>query len=273
MTIFDEFKGRTVLICGSGGGGIGTATTFALAQAGANIVGVDFKQDLLDESKALVEGLGRQFHGILADLCDPLAVARIVPTAIELTEGPIHYLANIAGGMQAKQWGPFEGIPDNVFRDVMALNFDYVFTLCRDVSLHMKEHGEGGAIVNVSSISALPSAPLHASYGAAKAAVISMTRSMAVELGRYGIRANVIAPGATKTARAELISKGAIDERQREWAPLKRPTASADVANAIRFFLSTQAAGITGQLLAVDCGLTARSALGGIEYLEPRASW
>ena len=273
MTIFEEFKGRTVLVCGSGGGGIGTATIRLLAEVGADIVGVDFQQQLLDESAELVQSLGRRFHGILADLRDPEAVARITPAALAAVEGPIHYLANVAGGMQSRQWGHFEATPSEVYRDVMALNLDYVFTLCRDISLHIREHGEGGAIVNVSSISALPSAPLHATYGAAKAAVIAMTRSMAVELGRYGIRANVVAPGATKTARAERISGNAMDDRQRQWAPLQRPTASEEVASAIRFMLSSQASGITGQMLAVDCGLTARSALGGIEYLEPRASF
>lgn len=272
MKNFEDFNGRTVLLCGSGGGGIGTATTKALVEAGAHIVGVDHLEALLDETAVLVESLGGRFHGVLADLRDPGQVQRIVPDAVALA-GNIHYLANVAGGMQPKQWGRFEGTPDAVYRDVMELNLHYVFTLCRDALAHMKEHGEGGAIVNVASISALPSAPMHGPYGAAKAAVIALSRSMAVEAGRYGVRVNVVAPGATKTARAQRIAGSVLDDRQREWAPLQRPTTSDEVAFAIRFLLSAQASGITGQMLAVDCGITARSALGGIEYLEQRASW
>lgn len=261
------------MICGAGGGGIGTATSRLLAESGARIVAVDRTAALVDETLAMIETIGgAPAVGIVADLRDPAARDAIVPAALEAVGG-LDLLANVAGGMQAEQWGRFEHIPDAVYRDVMALNLDYVFHICRDVVRAMTEAETGGAIVNVASVSALPSGPYHAVYSAAKAAVIALTRSMAAELGQHNIRANVVAPGATKTERAVQLSGDRIDQRQRDWAPLGRSVASEDVAEAIRFLLSPAAASITGQVVAVDCGLTARSVLGGADYFEDRLSF
>ena len=260
------------LVCGAGGGGIGIATARALARDGMDIVAVDFDQALVDETVRQVSDLGRTCHGIVADLRDPKQRGTIVARAVEMA-GAVHRVANIAGGMAITQWGRFEGTPDEVYRTVMALNLDYVFTVCRDAAAHMVERGIAGAFVNVASVSALPSATFHAPYGAAKAAVISLTRSMAAELGRHGIRANVVAPGATKTSRATGVLGERMETRYGEWNPLGRTTAPNEVAEAIAFLLSDRAGGITGALLPVDSGMTARCALGGVEYFDGRLNW
>ena len=137
----------------------------------------------------------------------------------------------------------------------------------------MIERGIAGAIVNVASVSALPSAPFHAPYGAAKAGVIALSRSIAAELGQYGIRVNVVAPGATKTGRATGLLGEAMEERYRQWNPLAKTTAPEEVADAIAYLLSEGARGITGVLVPVDAGMTARCALGGVDYFEGRGNW
>lgn len=267
-----NLSGRTALICGAGGGGIGTATSRLLAEAGVDIVAVDHSAELAEETVAMVKDIGRKCWPIVADLRDPAQAGRIVAKAREAA-GRIDLLANVAGGMKAGTWGTFVKTPDDVYRDVMALNLDYVFTVSRDAALLMIEQGGGGAIVNVSSISALPTAPFHAPYGAAKAAVIALSASMAIELGEHGIRVNIVAPGATATDRARRMIGDLLDRRQKEWAPLGRPVTPEEIAQTIRFLLSDAASGITGQTIAVDAGLTQRSALGQPDYFKSRASW
>jgi NAD(P)-dependent dehydrogenase (short-subunit alcohol dehydrogenase family) len=263
---------RTVLICGAGGGGIGIATSLTLAREGVDIVAVDHAQDLVDETVRQVTSLGVVCRGIVADLRDPAQRGTIVSRAVEMA-GTIHGVANIAGGMTSAQWGRFEGTPDEVWRTVMALNLDYVFTICRDAAAHMIERNIAGAFVNIASVSALPSATFHAPYGAAKAGVIALTRSMAAELGQYGIRANVVVPGATKTARATGLLGERMETRYAAWNPLGRTTAPQEVAESIAFLLSGKASGITGAMLTVDSGMTSRCALGGVEYFDGRSNW
>jgi len=264
---------RTVaLVCGAGGGGIGMATSLALAREGMDIVAVDHGQELVDETIRQVAALGVACHGIVADLRDPAQRRTVVARAIGMA-GAVHRVANIAGGMASTQWGRFEGTPDEVYRSVMALNLDYVFTICRDAAAFMVEQRIAGAFVNIASVSALPSATFHAPYGAAKAGVISLTRSMAAELGHYGIRANVVAPGATKTARATGLLGEKMEARYAGWNPLGRTTSPQEVAESVAFLLSDRASGITGAMLTVDSGMTSRCALGGVDYFEGRSNW
>lgn len=265
-------NGLNALVCGAGGQGVGTATSARLASLGADVIAVDFSQELVDETVARVRALGRQCHGIVADLMVPEQRGTVVARAIEMA-GRIDLVANVAGGTKTHQWGPFEGCPDHIYAEIMALNLDYVFTICRDASAHMVERGVKGVFVNVSSVSALPSAPFHAAYGAAKAGVIALTRSMAAELGRHGIRANVIAPGATKTGRALGRLGDAMEERYGSWNPLGKTTSPEEVADGIAYLLSDAARGITGVVMPVDAGMTARGALGGVDLFLGRASW
>ena len=267
-----ELTGKVALVCGAGGQGVGAATSARLARLGADVIAVDYSPELVAETVAAVRALGRQCHGVVADLTVPEQRGTVVARGVELA-GRIDLVANVAGGTKGHQWGPFEGCSDHIYREMMALNLDYVFTVCRDAAAHMVAQGIKGAFVNVASVSALPSAPFHAPYGAAKAGVIALTQSMAAELGRHGIRANVVAPGATKTGRATGMHGDAMEERYRVWNPLGHTTAPEEVADGIVYLLSDAARGITGVVVPVDAGMTARSALGGVEHFFGRASW
>lgn len=263
-----DFSGKVALVCGAGAGGIGTATALHLTRAGAAVVAVDRTAELVEETRAQLTALGGACLGIVADLRDPGQTAGIM-TTVRRELGRVDLVANIAGGTQQGQWLPLERTPDDVYQSVFALNLDYVFRICRDAAQLMIERGTHGAIVNIASVSAFASAPFHGPYGAAKRGVQALTQTMAVEWGRYGIRANAILPGAIRTPRA-LKSGAQLDERQKQWVPLQRPVESDEIAATVMFLLSDLAAAITGQSLAVDCGMTARCALGGLEYLEEK---
>jgi NAD(P)-dependent dehydrogenase (short-subunit alcohol dehydrogenase family) len=257
--------GKVALVCGSGAGGIGSATSRLLGAAGAKIVAVDRDPDLVQATVVALKAIDREVIGVVADLRDPEQVARIVPQA-RAAFGRIDLLANIAGGTQRDQWLPLEHTPDEVYKVVMALNLNYVFQICRDAATLMIEHGHGGAIVNISSISAFAAAPYAAIYGAAKRAVTALTQTMAVEWGPRGIRANVVSPGIVQTPRSSATAGDAMQARQREWAPLGRPVSADEIAQTILFLLSDQASAITGQSITVDCGVSAKAPGGSLEY-------
>jgi NAD(P)-dependent dehydrogenase (short-subunit alcohol dehydrogenase family) len=260
-----DFSDRVALVCGAGAGGIGTATARMLAEAGAHVVAVDHTDALVDETRSMVTQLGAKCLGIAVDLRNPSQTKSVVEI-IRREIGKLHLVANIAGGTQQGQWLRLDRTPDEVYESVFALNLDYVFRICRDAARLMIDGKNPGAIVNVASVSGFASAPYHGPYGAAKRAVEALTQTMAVEWGPHGIRANTVMPGSIRTPRA--VRTGApLDARQKEWAPLGRPVEKEEVASTVMFLLSEGSSAITGQTLAVDCGMTARCALGSLDYL------
>lgn len=263
-----DFTGKVALVCGAGVGGIGAPTAQLLSAAGAYVVAVDHTPELARGTQELLEAGGGKCLPLVADLRDRAATADVVKT-VRAELGRIDLLANIAGGTKQGHTGALEHTPDEVFDDTIALNLTYAFQICRDAGRLMIERGEGGAIVNIASVSGLASAPFHSVYGAAKAGLIRLTQSIAVEWGRFGIRANAVAPGSVRTARA-LATGAKMDERAQEWAPLGKPVEPQDIANATLFLLSDLAASITGQTIVVDNGVSARCPIGGLEYLGPR---
>jgi len=264
------FEDKVALVCGAGGGGVGTATTKLLVEAGARIVAVDRTEALVEEVREYVKSAGGDCLGLTADLRDSAQVASIVPT-VAREIGRLDYVVNIAGGMQNGQWLPVRRTPEAVFREMFALNFDYAVAICREAGALMIEGGRPGAIVNISSISALHSAPFHAAYGAAKRALVSFTETLASEWGRYGVRANCVTPGAVLTKRH---IDGGFADQIREIAktfPLQRHVEPVDIASAAMFLLSDFAKAITGQNLVVDSGQSVLTLTSSLEALM--AAW
>jgi 3-oxoacyl-[acyl-carrier protein] reductase len=135
----------------------------------------------------------------------------------------------------------------------MQLNFGYVFYLCRDLARHWIDNGQSGAIVNVSSISSLASAPWHGPYGAAKSAITALTRTMANEWHEFGIRANAVLPGAVLTQR--VLDRAPAGNVASSGVNFAMPD---ELADTITFLLSDLAAGISGQALTVDRSLSTK---------------
>lgn len=236
-----SLKGRHVLVLG-GGQGIGRQTCVAAASAGASVTVVDADPDRARGVADEIDGLA-----LSGDATDRADVERILAAAVE-KNGPLHGLADIIG---ISTFGRVDTLTDADWQRDLDLNLRHVFLA---LQLGSKAMAAGGSIVLVGSISGLRSAPNHAAYGAAKAAVSNLASTAAIELGP-GIRVNVVAPGQTATPR--IVARHPEPEyfdKQARQVPLGRVGEPRDIAAAILFFLTDLSSWITGQTLVVDGG-------------------
>jgi NAD(P)-dependent dehydrogenase (short-subunit alcohol dehydrogenase family) len=252
MSIPIDLTGRVILVCGVRKGGIGGPTARVIAAAGATVFAVDKAQDILDPTLADIKAAGGKCDGMVADLMDPKQSDRVVETVIKRC-GRLDGVANVCGGTREDEWVKLEETSLDGFRASMNLNFEYVFRICRDAAAYMIKNKVRGSLVNIGSMSSLMSAPLHGPYGAAKAAIAALTRTMAIEWKPHGIRANTVHPGAVPTER--VMSRVPPQERA---AALSSPmfTPPEALANAILFLLSDLALGISGQSITVDSAIS-----------------
>jgi NAD(P)-dependent dehydrogenase (short-subunit alcohol dehydrogenase family) len=254
--ILDRMRldGKKAIVAGAGGGGIGTATSVALAEAGADVVAVDIEPDRVRDTALRVTALGRRCAEVVADLRRTDEAERVAAEAFAQF-GSVDLLVNVAGGAQQGQFSPIVDVSEETWDQVFELNLKYVFTLSRTVALQMMALDTPGSIVNVATIGGLGSAPGQAAYGAAKAGLISLTRTTALEWASKGIRVNAVAPGVVRTPRVQAGDRWD-DERWRKVLPLGRPCEPEEVAGAVVYLLSDLAAMVTGQTLVIDGGAT-----------------
>lgn len=257
MTLAIDLTGRTILVCGVARGGIGGATCRQLARAGATVIALDKDEALIAPTVADVEELGGTMHPMVVDLMDKVACERVIGRILDQF-GTLDGLANVAGGTREGEWMPLDETPTDSFWQTFQLNLGYIFTLCRDAAKAWIDRGEKGAIVNVSSVSSLTSAPWHGPYGAAKSGITALTRTMANEWHEFGIRANSVLPGAVATERVltRVASENVVQGSETNFAMPE------ELANAIVFLLSDLASGISGQSLTVDRSLSTKFCAG-----------
>jgi len=257
MSLAVDLGGRTILVCGVAQGGIGGATCRQLAKAGATIIALDKEQALIDATIADVEALGGKIHSLVTDLYDVAQCEQVIPTVLERF-GEIDGIANVAGGTRADEWMPLDETTTESFNKSIQLNFAWVFFICRDAAKRWIDTGRSGAIVNVSSVSSLASAPWHGPYGAAKSAITALTRTMANEWHEFGIRANTVLPGAVFTDRvkARMTPDNVVPGSEPNF------TMPEELANAITFLMCDLASGISGQALTVDRSLSTKFCAG-----------
>ena len=245
--------GRVVVVSGAGGGGIGTTVTRMTAEAGATVVAVSRSKENLDEHIAPLAGRGLSVIPVAADASTDDGIATVMDR-VRGTGGDLYGLVNIAGGAAPSTWMPATRVTREDWRALFAANLETAFFMSQAVAAEIRANGNPGAIVSVSSISGMNSAPFHIAYGTAKAAVVAMTRTMAVELALDNIRVNAVAPGVTETA----ASRTYVDEdplRDRTAIAMGRRGRPEEQAGAILFLLSELSSYITGQTLLVDGGL------------------
>jgi NAD(P)-dependent dehydrogenase (short-subunit alcohol dehydrogenase family) len=238
-----DLAGRTAIVTG-GASGIGAATVAALARAGARVVAVDL---------SFGEAVGTRADGVVtmrADVTSEADCAAVVAEAMR--SGRIDILVNSAGIARDI---PFEDTSREVFDRIMAVNVGGLFQLSRDAAREMIRR-RSGAIVHVASVSGLVGSKGRVAYGGSKGAVVHMTRCMATDLGRHGIRVNAVAPGPVDTPMVKAIYTPADYAAYNARIPLARFAEPAEIADAVLFLASDRASFITGQTLAVDGGFS-----------------
>jgi 3-oxoacyl-[acyl-carrier protein] reductase len=237
---FASLEGRTALVTGASRG-IGRAIAVELARAGASVI-VGYRSGR-DEAEELAGEIGAR--AVQGDVSVPDEAARVVEEA-----GDIAILVNNAG---LTRDGVLARMSDDDWRSVLETNLSSVFYTCRAVTRGMMKR-RAGAIVNVSSIVGVHGNWGQANYAASKAGIIGFTKSLAQELGSRGVRANVVAPGYIKTQLTDVIPEDA-RAKMLDLTPLGRLGDPEDVAGAVRFLCSDEAAFITGEVLLVSGGL------------------
>lgn len=248
---------RIVVVSGAGGGGIGTTVTRMAAEAGATVVAVSRSKANLDEHVGPLAARGLSVVSVSADVSTDDGVATVldqVRTVASNTGARLYGLVNVAGGAAPATWTPSTRVTRDDWRALFAANLETAFFMSQAVAAEIRNNGDPGSLVSISSISGMNTAPYHIAYGTAKAAVVAMTRTMAVELALDGIRVNAVAPGVTATA-ASATYVDVDPERDRTAIAMGRRGTPAEQAGAILFLLSDLSGYITGQTLLVDGGL------------------
>ena len=253
MTDLLKLDGRIVVVSGAGGGGIGTTVTRMTAEAGATVVAVSRSEENLAEHVAPLAARGLAVIPVAADASTDDGIGTVLE-AVRGTDGDLYGLVNVAGGAEPATWMPSTRVTREDWRALLAANLETAFFMSQAVAAEIRGTQRPGSIVSISSISGMNTAPFHIAYGTAKAAVVAMTRTMAVELAQDNIRVNAVAPGVTATA-ASLTYTGEDPERDRQAIAMGRRGTPEEQAGAILFLLSDLSSYITGQTLLVDGGL------------------
>lgn len=254
MTVGPRFDGRVVIVSGASSG-IGLALAERLASEGARLVLVAAPIDEGDLEDALgdLRRRGHEVEGFAASIAEESTAERAVALAVERF-GRLDAAVNNAG------IGFFEEVFDTPVEHLdrtLAVNVRGTFLMCVAAARAMAETG-GGAISNTLSCSAVLGEEYQVTYNLSKAAVVALTRSLAVDLASYRIRVNGVAPGWVRTrSTAPLLANGPLWAKYRARIPFDRPADTAEIAAVHAFLLSDDASYLSGAVVAADGGLTA----------------
>jgi meso-butanediol dehydrogenase/(S,S)-butanediol dehydrogenase/diacetyl reductase len=251
-----RFSGQVVVVTG-GGHGIGRASALRFASEGARVAVVDLRREQAEQVAAECQGAGGSGRAYPADVSDPDQVAA---TAERITAdlGAIHVVHLNAGRLSA---GSVLEVSLAEWQRIFAVNVTGMFLFARAVIPVMRASAQGGAIVTTGSISGMFGEPALAAYTASKAAVVNLTRQMAIDFARDGIRVNCVCPGWVDTGfndpqfEHDRLTAQDIAELIDRTVPMGRQGLPEEMAAAVAFLASADASYITGQTLLVDGGL------------------
>jgi 2-deoxy-D-gluconate 3-dehydrogenase len=249
VSLFD-LTGKTAFITGASRG-IGRAIAVGLAEAGADVALVARSSDGLADTAEAIEALGRKAFVIPADVTSQEAVTGAVASAIEQL-GQVDVVVNNAGGSNFMV--SFRDLRLPGWEKIIRLNLDSAAYVCHAFAPHLLERGQG-SVINVASVAGVAASPLLAPYGAAKAGLISLTKSLAVEWAPSGVRVNALCPGWTATdLNRNLWEHPEAGPATVANVALRRWAAPEEMAGPAVFLASDASSYVTGHVLLVDGG-------------------
>lgn len=259
-----DLKNQIALVTG-GAQGIGRAISRQLATNGASVAVLDIDlaaaEDAVQEISAEVANSGVKLIALAADVAD---AARMSAAATEISErlGTPSILINNAGINTSKDRRPIHEYSETDWNNILRVDLTGVFVVSKTIVPRLLERG-GGRIVNIASVAGLVPLRLQTAYVAAKAGVVNLTKSMALELGPRGILSNCVAPGSIVTRGTRALFYGDSGEQTEiaksllSHVPLGRPGEPEEIAHAVTFLVSPEASYVNGAVLTVDGGWTA----------------
>jgi len=264
-------KGKSIIITG-GGTGLGKSMATRFAELGADLIITSRRQNVIDETAEELRQHGGQVLAVSCDVREPDQVQHMVDETVK-TFGKIDILLNNAAGNFIS---PTENLSPNAFKTIVDIVLNGTF-FCTQAAGKVMRKNKGGVILNIVTTYSWTGSGYVVPSACAKAGVLAMTRSLAVEWAKYGIRTVAIAPGPfpTKGAWSRLAPPGlGIEKKMKERIPLKRVGEHIELANLASYLISDQAAYINGEVVTIDGGEWLKGA-GEMNELEriPKAAW
>lgn len=247
-----DLTGKCAVVTGAAQG-IGQAIALRLSEAGANLVLAGHNPEGLKNTAKIITKNGKKAVCVTADTGSTEDLDRVAEVALTQYDG-IDILVNNAGGMHAFT-SPLH-ISEEVFHKTLNRNLTGSFFLSQRAAKQMLDAGKGGRIINIASIAGLRPDPMLAIYNASKAAVVSLTQSMARDLGGQGVLVNAVAPGPIMTPNtADVYADPHIQKLVEQRIPLGRVGEAEDIGNAVLYLSGRASENVNGSILVVDGGM------------------
>lgn len=257
MSTVGRVQNRVAIVTGAGSG-IGEASAIRLAEEGAKVVCADINEASAQKTANEIVANGGVAHAFAIDISDSVRCNAIVADTVT-KYGSIDILVNNAG---VNLPGVFHEVSDEIIDRTLSVNIKGAMFLSRAVIPHMLNSGRG-SIVNMSSVNGLVSEPFLSVYSASKGAIVMLTRGIALDYAKTGIRCNAICPGWVDTpinhAHAKML--GGLDHVYStisSFQPIGRPGTSREIAHLVLFLASDESSFITGSVISADGGMTAQ---------------
>jgi NAD(P)-dependent dehydrogenase (short-subunit alcohol dehydrogenase family) len=252
-----RISGKACVVTGAGSG-IGRATAVRLAEEGGRVLAVDIAEDAVAETVAEIERGGGTAAAHRTDVSDSAQVDAMVTACVERF-GRIDVLVNNAG---VNLPGVLHEVSDEVIDRTLGVNVRGPIYGCRAAIPHMLRQG-GGSIINMSSVNGIVSEPFLAVYSASKGAIVMLTKGVALDYAKQGIRCNAICPGWVDTPinHAHAAMLGGLEQVYAEidsFQPIGRPGEPREIANVALFLASDEASFMTGSVVVADGGMTSQ---------------